>query len=68
MLIGLATREWQSMARIAAKLLTHFLETGIRQTGDLVLLSRLADLAEAGALERRGDLADIHRCELRLPS
>jgi hypothetical protein len=36
--------------------------------GLLWWLSRIGDLAEAGALEWRGDLADIHRCELRLPS
>jgi hypothetical protein len=67
-LLGHATYEWQKIAFIVARLLFEFMETGVYQTGDLVLGARLADLAEAGKLEWRGDLSHMRRCELRLPA
>ncbi|RYE66408.1 MAG: DUF1835 domain-containing protein [Oxalobacteraceae bacterium] len=63
-----ATPEWQKMARIVAGVLVDFSLEGIYQTSDLVLGARLADLAEAGKLEWRGDLGRIAACEMRLPA
>ncbi|WP_145203812.1 DUF3658 domain-containing protein [Sphingobium sp. B2] len=63
-----ATPEWQKMARIVAGVLGDFFLEGIYQTSDLVLGSRLADLAEAGILEWRGDLGHMASCEMRLPA
>lgn len=60
------TAAWQKMARIVGGALYDFDETGVFQTGDLVLAARLADLAEAGILEWRGDLSHMQRCEMRL--
>jgi hypothetical protein len=65
-LLGHVTSEWQKMARIVGSAIYDFAEIGVYQTGDLVLASRLADLAEAGKLEWRGDLGNMARCEMRL--
>jgi len=62
------TAEWRKMARVVAGVLTEFHEANIYQTGDLVLASRLADLARSGRLEWRGDLSIMRDCELRLPT
>lgn len=62
------TPEWQKMALIVGRALCDFADTGIYQTGDLVLAARLADLAEAGVLEWQGDLGHMARCEMRLPA
>jgi hypothetical protein len=67
-LLSHATFEWQKMARIVASALVEFIDTGVHQASDLVLCARLADLAEAGRLEWRGDLSHMQRCELRLPT
>jgi hypothetical protein len=67
-LLGHLTPEWQKMARIVGSALYDFAENGVYQTGDLVLASRLTDLAEAGTLEWRGDLGNMARCEMRLPA
>jgi len=67
-LLSHATLKWQKMARIVAGTLVEFQHAGIYQTGDLVLGARLADLAQAGKLDWRGDLSNMQRCELRLPS
>jgi hypothetical protein len=66
-LVGHATVHWQKMAMIVGMTLSDFADTEVYQTGDLVLGARLADLAEEGVLEWRGDLASMHHCELRLP-
>ncbi len=64
-----AAPEWQQpIALIAAYMLGEFHDTGRYQAGDLVLIARLADLAEAGALEWRGDLSVMRECSLRLPN
>lgn len=68
LLTGLATHEWQRMALIVGKALVATIEHDVRQVGDLVLSARLTSLAEAGALEWRGDLGLIQGCEIRLPS
>jgi hypothetical protein len=67
-LLSHATHDWQKMARIVGGTLVEFYDAGVAQVGDLVLGARLADLAETGRLEWRGDLAHMQRCEVRLPS
>jgi len=62
-----ATAEWQKMALIVGTVLREFADNGLYQAGDIVLHARLADLAEAGVLEWRGDLDHMTACELRLP-
>ena len=62
-----ATAEWQKMALIVGTVLREFADNGLYQAGDIVLHARLADLAEAGVLEWRGDLSVMRGCEVRLP-
>lgn len=62
-----ATAEWQKMTHIVGMQLRAFTDSGHYQAGDIVLHARLADLAGAGALEWRGDLALMRACEVRLP-
>jgi Protein of unknown function/Domain of unknown function (DUF1835) len=68
LLLSCATPEWQKAARIVGEALSDFLTTAVLQTGDLVFSARVRALANAGRLESRGDLTDIHRSELRLPN
>ena len=68
LILSHARAEWQKMARIIGGMLGEFSETGIYQTSDLFLFARLADLAEEGQLEWRGDLSHMQNCELRLPA
>lgn len=62
-----ATAAWQKMALIVGTVLREFADNGLYQAGDIVLHARLADLAEAGALEWLGDLSVMRGCALRLP-
>jgi hypothetical protein len=48
--------------------LGDFGDSGLLQTGDLVLAARLRALAEAGHLESEGDVSDIRHYRVRLPS
>ena len=66
-LVGRASAEWRKMALIVGTMLADELETGVRQTSDLVLAARLATLVEDGALEWRGDLSRMTACDVRLP-
>jgi hypothetical protein len=66
-LLRYATHEWQRMVKIVVGPLVEFHNAGVSQVGDLVLAVRLADLAEEGRLDWRGDFPHMHRCELRLP-
>jgi hypothetical protein len=68
LLLGLATDQWQRMARIVGGALAATWEDGVDQVGDLVLGARLASLAKAGVLEWRGDLGRMRECDLRLPT
>ncbi len=67
-LLNHATPEWQPMSLIVATVLTEFHDSGRYQAGDLVLVARLATLAEAGTLEWRGDPSVMPGCSLRLPA
>jgi hypothetical protein len=66
-LLSYATPAWQKMAMVVAKALSEFWDTGLIQTGDLVLAARVRALVESGDLEARGDLSEIRWCEVRLP-
>ncbi len=58
--------DWRKMALIVGHVLGGWTEE-YRQSGDLLVASRIRVLAEDGRLEWRGDLADMHHCEVRLP-
>lgn len=58
--------QWRKIGRIVGNTLQDFLSDQFDQTGDLLLLARLAHLAEAGVLEWRGDLGAMRFCEVRL--
>ena len=64
--LGFVTREWQRMARIVGEALARSVHDHVYQVGDLLLSARLADLAEAGILEWRGEALEMGKCELRL--
>jgi hypothetical protein len=66
-LLGNAPIEWRKMAFIVGTTLAETADTGVYQVGDLVLAARLTTLAEDGALESRGDLSHMTKCEIRLP-
>ena len=67
LLLSCTTPEWQKAAKIIGEALWDSSTTLVHQTGDLVLSARVRALANAGRLECRGDLFDIHNSELRLP-
>lgn len=68
MLLSCASTGWRRMALIVGQALVKSKAGDVHQTGDLLLHSRLCELAEAGALEWRGDLLNMQRCEVRLPA
>lgn len=67
-LFGHITEKWQKMAMIVGRTLVEFSQSGVFQTGDLVLAARLVRLAETGILEWQGDLHNMQSCELRRPT
>ncbi|WP_315738340.1 MULTISPECIES: DUF3658 domain-containing protein [unclassified Bradyrhizobium] len=67
LLLSCATAEWTKTARIIGEALCESWTEGM-QTGDLQLFARVRALVAAGRLECRGDLLDMHRSALRLPS
>lgn len=67
LLLSCAQPEWWKAARIVGLALCEQREAGVSQVGDMVLFGRLCRLAEAGALEWRGDMARLATCEFRLP-
>ena len=67
-LLAHVTPTWKRMALIVGQTLYDQVDSEFHQTGDLMLAARLVSLAEAGELEWRGDLGDMHRCEMRLPA
>ena len=67
LLLSLVTPHWRKMSLIMAQAVVKSWEGDVHQTSDLLLHSRLCELAESGALEWRGDLHSIQKCELRLP-
>ncbi|WP_082664386.1 DUF3658 domain-containing protein [Sphingomonas sp. WG] len=67
-LIAVATTDWQPMAKIVGRVLGNFIEEDVHQAEAFFLASRLADLVEAGVLERRGDMSQMRGCQLRLAS
>jgi hypothetical protein len=68
LLLSHATAAWQRAARVIGLVLGDFGDSGLLQTGDLLLAARLRALAEAGHLEFEGDVSDIRHYRVRLPS
>jgi hypothetical protein len=68
LLLSCARGNWQKAARVVGEALAKELDDSLLQTGDLLLFARVRTLVETGLLQSRGDLLDIRRCELRLPS
>jgi hypothetical protein len=68
LLLSCATSSWQKAASVVGEALAREMDDALLQTGDLLLIARTRTLVETGLLESRGDLLDIHRCELRLPN
>jgi hypothetical protein len=68
LILSCATSAWLKMARVVGEALARSWDGDLHQTGDLVLAARARALAEAGALEWRGDLASMHACEIRRPA
>lgn len=60
------TSDWRKMAYIVASALAYQWETGLHQSGDIVLAARLRALAEMKVIEGRGELGDIRHGEVRL--
>jgi len=67
-LLKFATAEWKVMAWIIGSAMADPMDDDIIQTGDFFLAARARELAKSGALEWRGDLSDIRKCEVRLPN
>lgn len=68
LILACATPAWLKMAWVVGDALARSWEGDLHQTGDLVLAARARALAEAGALDWRGDLASLHACEIRRPA
>jgi hypothetical protein len=66
LILSHAQPNWRKMARIVGDVLGDWTDD-YRQSGDLLPVSRVRALAEAGKLEWRGDLYEMHNCEIRLP-
>ena len=66
LILSCASTTWLKMARVVGAALARSCEGDLYQTGDLVLAARVRALADAGALEWRGDLSSMHHCEVRL--
>jgi len=67
LLMNCATPEWRKISRVVGEAMASDLAHDIRQTNDLVLFPRAYELVERGALEWRGELSDVRKCEVRLP-
>jgi hypothetical protein len=66
LLIEQATPEWQRMARVVGAAMAYSSEP-FYQVGDLMLLTRMVALVEAGKLLADGDPWDMRACKVRLP-
>ena len=65
LLIERATPEWQQMARVVGAAMGYNSEP-YYQVGDLMLLTRMVALVEAGKLLADGDPWDMRACKVRL--
>jgi hypothetical protein len=68
LILSLATDVWWKMSLLIGHVLVAFKDNNIHQTGDLLIAARIRALAEAGKMDWRGDLYDMRKCEVRLPS
>jgi hypothetical protein len=67
-LLSRVTADWQKIARVVGHVLADSADDARFQTGDLVLLSRMWALIDAGLLESRGDVSNMRSGEVRLPN
>ncbi len=65
LLLAQSTLEWQRMARVIGNTMGHNCEPYI-QVGDMMLLTRVVALVEAGKLLADGDPWDMRSCRVRL--
>jgi hypothetical protein len=65
LLLAQSTSEWQRMAQVIAHTMGHNDEPYI-QVGDMMLLTRVVALVEAGKLLADGDPWDMRACRVRL--
>ena len=65
-ILGQATKEWSSAARIIGSTMAHHCEPYL-QVGDAILMARLAALVEEGKLLADGDPWDMWTSRVRLP-
>ena len=65
-LLANITDDWRKVARVVGSAMSHL---GNRRAGrnDLYFAERVALLAERGLIEYEGHLAQMGRCEIRLP-
>ena len=66
LLIEQATPEWRKIARVVGAAMAYSSEP-YYQVGDLMLLTRIVALVEAGKLLADGDPWDMRACKVRLP-
>lgn len=71
-ILGYVGEEWGKAARVVGYFLYEsayesFSPAGVRQTGDMVPIARLAGLAETGRIEARGDFHELQGCTVRRP-
>jgi hypothetical protein len=65
-LLAQATRGWQKIARVVGGTMAYNSDP-YHQVGDLMLLTRIVALVEAGHLLAEGDPWDMQGCRVRLP-
>lgn len=68
LILACADTDWMAMARLIGEALCESWNDDLHQTSDLFLHARACDLAEAGALEWRGDLSSMRACKVRRPA
>ena len=61
-----ATTNWLKTSKVVTESLIESWEGDRRPTNHVVLEARVRALARAGALEWRGDLLNMHQCEVRI--
>jgi hypothetical protein len=66
LLYSCASEQWLKMARVVGQAAVESWDDDGVQTRDIVLTARVRALVAAGQLEGRGDLADLHRSEVRI--
>jgi len=68
LLVSCASDDWRRIARVLGTAIAKIDEGPFIQPSELVLVSRIGALIDAGRLDGRGDLSQMHRSEVRLPA